>query len=116
MNCNGDLKFMHASTDVFYVLTQIPVHLNCRRETLSCQDTLDLAAFLGEQLRNLHLLPCPSFDSQSLSDIGQTAESHFVKHQVETRLFGSKVTAEWDIFFWTLSKKKMDLASRLTRW
>ncbi|XP_056173234.1 lysine-specific demethylase JMJ21 isoform X2 [Syzygium oleosum] len=86
------------------------------RDTLSIQDTLDLAAFLGEQLRNLHMLPCPSFVSQSFSDIGQTVESQVTNHQVETHLSSSKVTAEWNIFLGTLSRKKMTLASRLTRW
>ncbi|KAI3412796.1 uncharacterized protein J3R85_016925 [Psidium guajava] len=86
------------------------------RDALSCQDTLDLAAFLGEQLRNLHLLPCPPFVSQSFSEIGQTGELQLMDHKVETRLFSSKVTAEWDVFLATLSRKKMDLASRLTRW
>lgn len=116
MKCNADLKFMYASTDGCYVLTKIPVHLKCRRDALSIQDTLDLAAFLGEQLRNLHMLPCPSFVSQSFSDIGQTVESQVTNHQVETHLSSSKVTAEWNIFLGTLSRKKMTLASRLTRW
>ncbi|KAL3733117.1 hypothetical protein ACJRO7_022611 [Eucalyptus globulus] len=86
------------------------------RDALSIQDTLNLAAFLGEQLRNLHMLPCPSFVSQSFSDIGQTVESELTNHQVETHLFSSKVTAEWNIFLGTLSRKKMTLASRLTTW
>ncbi|XP_048130053.1 F-box protein At1g78280 isoform X2 [Rhodamnia argentea] len=86
------------------------------RDALSCQDTLDLAAFLGEQLRNLHLLPCPPFVSQSFSEIGQTVDLQLINHQVETRLFSSKVTAEWDVFLGTLSRKRMDIASRLTRW
>ncbi|THG08597.1 hypothetical protein TEA_005439 [Camellia sinensis var. sinensis] len=53
------------------------------RETLSWDDTLYLASFLGEQLRNLHLLPFPSLNASTLADAEEKMEYPCVSGSME---------------------------------
>ncbi|KAH9690650.1 F-box protein [Citrus sinensis] len=85
------------------------------RDALSGEDVLNLASFLGEQLRNLHLLPCPPFNESSLSDKLKT-EPPFNNGFVEDVVDTSSVPAEWEIFIRTLARKKKNLVNRLTAW
>ncbi|VFQ79001.1 unnamed protein product [Cuscuta campestris] len=98
-----------------YVVTQ-----RCRgkilanlRESLSWEDNLDLASFLGEQLRNLHLVPCPSLDFSTMlrSNEETMLDSNVVQHAVIC-----SIPAKWDFFIKTLNKKKEDASNRLTKW
>ncbi|CAH9085706.1 unnamed protein product [Cuscuta epithymum] len=91
-----------------YVVTQ-----RCRgktladlRETLSWEDTLDLASFLGEQLRNLHLVPCPSLNYSRLLQSNQESMLNF----------NGSIPVEWDLFLKILNKKKEEVSNRLTKW
>lgn len=92
-----------------------PFSFFCRRDALSGEDVLNLASFLGEQLRNLHLLPCPPFNESSLSDKLKT-EPPFNNGFVEDVVDTSSVPAEWEIFIRTLARKKKNLVNRLTAW
>ncbi|KAJ0959938.1 hypothetical protein J5N97_000295 [Dioscorea zingiberensis] len=87
------------------------------RDTVSREDELNLASFLGEQLRNLHLLPHPPLNISTFSDIEQGIRSSL--HQLgsmDAVPNKSNIPAEWDIFIRTLSKKKKDVSSRLIKW
>ncbi|XP_044474735.1 F-box protein At1g78280 isoform X1 [Mangifera indica] len=84
------------------------------RDTLSWEDMLNLASFLGEQLRNLHLLPYPPFDDLTLSSFKQKME--LKNGRMENFLSESNIPVEWEVFIRTLNEKKKDVASRLTNW
>lgn len=86
------------------------------RDTLSREDELNLASFLGEQLRNLHSLPCPSLNYLPCLDFNQQMDLPFVNGSTETVGQNSRVPAEWEIFIRTLSRKKKDVSNRLTKW
>uniref|UniRef100_A0A7N0UM70 F-box protein n=1 Tax=Kalanchoe fedtschenkoi TaxID=63787 RepID=A0A7N0UM70_KALFE len=73
------------------------------RDALSEEDSLELASFLGEQLCNLHLLPCPS------PTLSETCLDPEFKRK-------SKVPDEWELSIAALAKKKTDVANRLTLW
>lgn len=88
----------------------------CRRERLSWEDTLNLASFLGEQLRHLHLLPLPPFNYLIFSDIGKDLELTYTNSCMEVVPSKSNAPAEWEIFVRTLIRKKKDVASRLSKW
>lgn len=88
----------------------------CRRDTVSREDELNLASFLGVQLRNLHLLPYPPLNISTFSDIEQESGLPFTNVSVEAVPIKSNIPAEWDIFIRTLSKKKKDVSSRLIKW
>lgn len=75
---------------------------------------LNLASFLGEQLRNLHLLPYPPFDDLTLSGFKQKME--LTNGCMEYFLSKSNIPVEWEFFIRTLTEKKKDVASRLTNW
>lgn len=75
---------------------------------------LNLATFLGEQLRNLHLLPYPPFDDLNLSSFKQKME--LKNGRMENFLSESNIPVEWEVFIRTLNEKKKDVASRLTNW
>ncbi|GMJ02494.1 hypothetical protein like AT1G78280 [Hibiscus trionum] len=85
------------------------------RDELSLDDTLNLASFLGEQLKNLHSLLYPSFGNSSVSDVEQECSSangmdiDFVSHKLD-------IPAEWELVVRTLGRKKKDVSSRLKKW
>ncbi|KAL5705165.1 Lysine-specific demethylase jmj21 [Ranunculus cassubicifolius] len=68
------------------------------RDTISWSDVLNLASFLGDQMRNLHLLPVPSYENFGGNDeeIG--------------------IPSEWRLFIETLAQRKKDISSRLAKW
>jgi hypothetical protein len=78
------------------------------RDALSWEDTLNLASFLGEQLHNLHILPCPPFSRANFSNIKQDF--------VEEVPYKSDIPPEWEIFIRILSRKRKDVISRLKNW
>ncbi|CAL5385904.1 unnamed protein product [Camellia sinensis] len=86
------------------------------RETLSWDDTLYLASFLGEQLRNLHLLPFPSLNASTLADAEEKMEYPCVSGSMEAVTNKLSIPAEWDFFIRTLTRRKKDVCSRLTKW
>ncbi|KAK9930455.1 hypothetical protein M0R45_027492 [Rubus argutus] len=86
------------------------------RDTVSREDELNLASFLGVQLRNLHLLPYPPLNISTFSDIEQESGLPFTNVSMEDVSIKSNIPAEWDIFIRTLSKKKKDVSSRLIKW
>ncbi|PRQ21778.1 hypothetical protein RchiOBHm_Chr7g0243001 [Rosa chinensis] len=86
------------------------------RDTVSREDELNLASFLGEQLRNLHLLPHPPLNISTFSDIEQGSDFPFTNGSMEAVPHKSNIPAEWDIFIRTLFKKKKDVSSRLIKW
>lgn len=84
------------------------------RDKLSWEDIQTLASFLGEQLRSLHLLPCPDFHDFKPSD--QNSEipvGYNLKHATADKV---SIPREWDIFIRTLNKKKKSISSHLTKW
>ncbi|XP_028082146.1 F-box protein At1g78280-like isoform X1 [Camellia sinensis] len=85
------------------------------RETLSWDDTLYLASFLGEQLRNLHLLPFPSLNASTLADAEEKMEYPCVSGSMEAVTNKLSIPAEWDFFIRTLTRRKKDVCSRLTK-
>ncbi|XP_059460654.1 lysine-specific demethylase JMJ21 isoform X2 [Corylus avellana] len=86
------------------------------RDSLSWEDTLSLASFLGEQLRNVHLLPLPPFNHSIFSDIELKLQLPFTNGFMEAVPINSKISAEWEIFIRTLMRKKKDVSSRLSKW
>ncbi|XP_002513952.2 F-box protein At1g78280 [Ricinus communis] len=86
------------------------------RETLSWEDALNLASFLGEQLCNLHLLPYPPFNKSNFSEIEQEMGFTCANGSMEELSYKSDIPAECNIFIRTLSKKKKDVISRLRNW
>ncbi|XVF39550.1 hypothetical protein PTKIN_Ptkin01aG0043200 [Pterospermum kingtungense] len=87
------------------------------RDALSWEDVLNLASFLGEQLRNLHTLPYPSFGNSIVSDVEKKRELSFANGMdVDFFFYESDIPAEWEIFARTLSRKKKDVSSRLNKW
>ncbi|XP_062101378.1 lysine-specific demethylase JMJ21-like [Humulus lupulus] len=85
------------------------------RNKLDWEEELNLASFLGEQLRHLHLLPLPSRNS-NFSDIESAVDFNHTNGFVESAFDKSNMPAEWDIFVKTLNRKKKDVSSRLTKW
>ncbi|KAK9269878.1 hypothetical protein L1049_025451 [Liquidambar formosana] len=47
------------------------------RDTLSWEDALNLASFLGEQMHNLHILPCPSLNESTFLDFKRKMDFPF---------------------------------------
>lgn len=88
----------------------------CRRDTLSLGDTLNLASFLGEQLRNLHLLPLPSLNAATFVNTEQEIEDHWVNDLMEAVTEKLSIPVEWNFFIRTLTKRRKDVSSRLTKW
>ncbi|KAH1065366.1 hypothetical protein J1N35_030353 [Gossypium stocksii] len=87
------------------------------RNVLPWEDVLNLASFLGEQLRSLHMLPYPSFSNSALSDSEQNRwfssangmDMEFVSNE-------SDIPVEWKIFVRTLMEKKKNVSGRLSKW
>ncbi|XP_057974918.1 lysine-specific demethylase JMJ21 isoform X2 [Malania oleifera] len=84
------------------------------RDTISCEDVLSLASFLGEQLRNLHLLPCPTLTD--LISFDQKLDFPFANNCMEGITDKVGIPAEWKIFIRTLNRKKKFVTSRLAKW
>ncbi|TYH18046.1 hypothetical protein ES288_A05G238900v1 [Gossypium darwinii] len=86
------------------------------RDVLPWEDVLNLASFLGEQLRSLHMLPYPSFSNSALSDFEQNRgfssangmDMEFVSNE-------SDIPVEWKIFVRTLMEKKKNVSGRLSK-
>ncbi|XAR62141.1 hypothetical protein NMG60_11016777 [Bertholletia excelsa] len=80
------------------------------RDTLSWEDALNLASFLGEQMRSLHLLPFPSLNASSFADTEKKTECPYVNGFMET-VSNKKIPAEWEFFIRTLSRgRRMSLS------
>ncbi|XVE55528.1 hypothetical protein DITRI_Ditri03aG0166000 [Diplodiscus trichospermus] len=87
------------------------------RDVLSWDDMLNLASFLGEQLRNLHTLPYPSFSDLIVSDVEKKKDFSFANGMdMDFVSDKSDIPVEWEIFARTLSRKKNDVYSRLNKW
>ena len=98
-------------------IINLPFNFHCRRDVLSWEDVLNLASFLGEQLRNLHILPHPSFSNSTVLDVEKKREFSFAKGMdMEFVSNELDIPAEWEIFARTLSRKKKDVSSRLNKW
>ncbi|PSR99866.1 F-box protein [Actinidia chinensis var. chinensis] len=83
------------------------------RDTLSWEDTLRLASFLGEQLHNLHLLPFPSLNASAFPYSEEEIKYLCGNGSVTDKL---SIPTEWDFFIRTLTRRKKDVSSRLTKW
>ncbi|XP_038717903.1 F-box protein At1g78280 isoform X2 [Tripterygium wilfordii] len=86
------------------------------RDALTLEDAVNLASFLGEQLRNLHLLPYPPLNSSVFPNIEQKMESPFANGCIDDVPVKSDVPPEWDMLIRTLIRKKKVVTSRLTNW
>ncbi|CAK9163566.1 unnamed protein product [Ilex paraguariensis] len=86
------------------------------RDTLSWENILKLASFLGEQLRHLHLLPCPSLNFLTSSDSEYRKELPRGKRSVVDGADEVSIPAEWLLFIRTLNGRKKDVSNRLTKW
>ena len=82
---------------------------------LSCEEVLNLTSFLGEQLRNLHLLPYPSSKNSSFSDIELKVKLPFADGYMED-IPTPEIPEEWKVFIRTLCKRKMNVTNRLENW
>ncbi|XP_012447951.1 lysine-specific demethylase JMJ21 [Gossypium raimondii] len=86
------------------------------RNVLPWEDVLNLASFLGEQLRSLHMLPYPSFSNSDLSDFEQNREfSSANDMDMEFVSNESDIPVEWKIFVRTLTEKKKNVSGRLSK-
>uniref|UniRef100_A0A0D3ARF7 JmjC domain-containing protein n=1 Tax=Brassica oleracea var. oleracea TaxID=109376 RepID=A0A0D3ARF7_BRAOL len=96
-------SFRSLSSQVWpYIKTQrckgkIFAHL---RDDLTWSEGQNLASFLGQQLRNLHLLPNPPVTPPELLDVHEEL----------------KIPPEWKVFVDALCQKKKDVTSRLENW
>ncbi|XP_013615420.1 PREDICTED: F-box protein At1g78280-like, partial [Brassica oleracea var. oleracea] len=70
------------------------------RDDLTWSEGQNLASFLGQQLRNLHLLPNPPVTPPELLDVHEEL----------------KIPPEWKVFVDALCQKKKDVTSRLENW
>nr|XP_027092184.1 F-box protein At1g78280-like [Coffea arabica] len=86
------------------------------RESLSWNDMLNLATFLGEQLRNLHTLPYPSFNVSNLLVSEQRTELPLGNGFLDDTAEKTSFSPELSTYIKTLNKKKEDISSRLTKW
>lgn len=73
------------------------------RDDLTWNDAQNLAFFLGQQLRNLHLLPYPPVTRPELLNVNAVHEE-------------LNIPAEWKVFVDALCQKKKDVTSRLENW
>lgn len=78
----------------------------CRRDSLSWDDASNLASFLGEQLRNLHLLPHPPFNNIMSS----------TSYTLEAIPDGSKIPSKLDVLIKTLNKKRKSTSDYVNKW
>lgn len=83
---------------------------------ISWEDTLNLASFLGEQLRNLHHMPFPPLCDLSIRENKEYEENARCNGYFEDETDKGSIPAEWKVFLGTLNKKRKDVVSRLTNW
>lgn len=88
----------------------------CRRDRLSWEDITNLASFLGEQLRHIHLLQYPPLNISAFAHIEQESDLSETNGCIASITHKSNIPAEWEIFIRTLTKKRKDVTSRLTKW
>ncbi|KAL3504772.1 hypothetical protein ACH5RR_034613 [Cinchona calisaya] len=86
------------------------------RDSLSWDDTVNLATFLGEQLHNLHILPYPSLNDSTILVTKQRTELPLGNGFVDDIAKNTSFLSELSILTKTLNKKKEDICSRLTKW
>ncbi|KAK9130103.1 hypothetical protein Sjap_010590 [Stephania japonica] len=87
------------------------------RDVISWDDVQNLASFLGEQLRNLHALPVPSFHEFSYERKTSDAKIPSLKSCPKALNGGASIIpVEWQLFVETFTKRKKDLSSRLVKW
>ncbi|XP_059279731.1 lysine-specific demethylase JMJ21 isoform X1 [Lycium ferocissimum] len=101
-----------------YVITQRckgKIYAQIRRDSISWEDALNLASFLGEQMRNLHLVPCPALNDSTLLETRQKAVPNANGNLEDDE---DKICApgEWNLFLRTLNRKRKDVCDRLTKW
>ncbi|KAL0878283.1 hypothetical protein Bca101_027989 [Brassica carinata] len=84
-------------------LSLIQVEISHNFYDLTLSDAQNLATFLGQQLRNLHLLPYPPVTRPELLN-GNGVHEEF------------KIPPEWKVFVDALCQKKKDVTSRLENW
>ncbi|CAN0889949.1 Lysine-specific demethylase JMJ21 [Linum grandiflorum] len=82
------------------------------RDELSWEEAQNLVSFLGEQLRNLHLLPCPPINKVTLQGIDQIKESALTNGKVGD----ADYPVETEILIKTLCMKKKHAKTQLTTW
>ncbi|CAN4092437.1 unnamed protein product [Withania somnifera] len=85
------------------------------RDSMSWEDTLNLASFLGEQMRNLHLVPCSALDDSTLLGTQKKAVSN-ANGTLEDDEDKVCAPAEWNLFLRILNRKKKDVCDCLTKW
>ncbi|KAG9451442.1 hypothetical protein H6P81_011407 [Aristolochia fimbriata] len=78
------------------------------REKLSKVEYLNLAVFLGDQLRILHLLPLPSFCSP-----GRT---HSMSSSYKAVSGTVSIPDEWILFVKIMARRRKDVVTRLSQW
>ncbi|KAK4489957.1 hypothetical protein RD792_000611 [Penstemon davidsonii] len=88
------------------------------RDTLSSEDTLNLASFLGEQLRNLHLLPVPQPSHDILRRMVQENNIQLSYGNEFSDNIAEKIDnlAEWKLFLSILNRKRKDVTHHLKEW
>lgn len=92
--------------------------LICRRDSLSSADALNLAAFLGEQVCNIHLLPVPwpSPVNSTLSvgeDHTQPSHGNGSLESADDKIYHP---SQWKSFASILNRKRKDVSKRLAEW
>lgn len=92
--------------------------LICRRDTLSFEDGLNLASFLGKQLHDLHLLPVPRPSCNiSVPMIGedyiQPLHCSGLSENVTDKIGHP---ADLELFISILNRKRKDVGKRLSQW
>lgn len=92
--------------------------LICRRDTLSSEDELNLASFLGKKLHDLHLLPVPH---QSSNESDAVVREDYIQ-PLRCSGFSENVTdrighpADLELFISILNRKRKDVMRRLAEW
>lgn len=77
---------------------------------------LNLASFLGNQLRNLHLLPVPSYDARTCDNQNSSSEMPSTNIFVEALDVKHRVPSSWQLFIETLNRRKKDVSTHLANW
>ncbi|CAN1181872.1 Lysine-specific demethylase JMJ21 [Linum perenne] len=89
------------------------------RDEISWEEALNLASFLGQQLRNLHLLPCPPINKVILPETDQKTEFALTNGQqvgdTDTSV-NLDSPVEMEILIKTLYMKKKHVKTQLTTW
>ncbi|WOH02607.1 hypothetical protein DCAR_0521996 [Daucus carota subsp. sativus] len=80
------------------------------------EDTVNLASFLGEQLRNLHLMPFPPLCDLFIRENNEYKKDAHYNSIFKSETDGGSIPAEWKVFLGTLNKKRKDVVSRLFNW